>query len=658
MAQKIHVSETNLIVEEAGGIVTRMDGGKFWHTAGQSSTRQATSVMGSTVVAEEVITLIQHTQSTRPVSSSNTQTNSPNPFLLSASENPGNILVTQPLLGMKNYQSWSRAMVLALTAKKKIGFVNGKIEKLEVDSPFGIMYCETAREMWLELQRVFSQGNGPKIYNLQQEISQITQSQLSVTEYYSKFKKLWDQLLHYEPLPACTCGAMKILSIAHEKSHVMRFLMGLNENFEIVRSHILMLEPFPSMSKVYSLILQEEAHKGIGHGHGSTYIPKPDSMAMYVNTKGNPGSKAGPKKERPLCTHCNMLGHTVDKCYKLHGYPPGYKQKGKFNVNQVSFPQGAAAENASAQCPITKAQCEQLLALFKPGIDQGQNHHVASVSTSGSVSRLTTEAHGVPAATSVPPSLALNNSNFIDTMSGTASSLSFKPTLQHSIFSAKIVDKECFHTTDWVIDTGATDHMDLAHWSTLGLGKECNGLYLLERSNSTSLSASISAAIPSVHSTHGYKVLDLATQSVFLSRDVIFHEHSFPFASVSNSVSNSFTSCDDVVAPSSSAGNDSFVTPISVPDFVPNDIDKALFPSFISTDPVLHNDITSSLMSTDVSPSSSQDYACTAFAPSAAYDLAECITYSHLEPGYQTYLMTVGSSPQEPQSFSRQFKIL
>ena len=270
-----------------------------------------------------------HTQSTRLVSSSNTQTNSPNPFLLSASENPGNILVTQPLLGMKNYQSWSRAMVLALTTKKKIGFVNGKIEKPEDDSPLyedwescntmvlswlinsmhfdvssGIMYCETARKMWLELQRVFSQGNGPKIYNLQQEISQITQSQLSVTKYYSKFKKLWDQLLHYEPLLACTCDAMKILSIAYEKSYVMRFLMGFNENFETIRSHILMLEPFPSMSKVYALILQEEAHKGIGHGHGSAFIPKPDSMAMYVNTKGNPGILAGPKKERPMWTHC------------------------------------------------------------------------------------------------------------------------------------------------------------------------------------------------------------------------------------------------------------------------------------------------------------------------------------------------------------------
>ena len=76
-----------------------------------------------------------------------------------------------------------------------------------------------------------------------------------------------------------------------------------------------MLEPFPSMSKVYALILQEEAHKGIGHGHGhgSAFIPKPDSVAMYVNIKGNLGSKAGPKKERPLCTHCNMLRHTIDK---------------------------------------------------------------------------------------------------------------------------------------------------------------------------------------------------------------------------------------------------------------------------------------------------------------------------------------------------------
>ena len=101
----------------------------------------------------------------------------PNPYFLSSSENPGNILVTQPLLGMRNYQSWSRAMILALTAKKKIGFVNGKVIKPDLDSPLyedwescntmvlswminsmhvdvssSIMYCETTRKMWIELQ--------------------------------------------------------------------------------------------------------------------------------------------------------------------------------------------------------------------------------------------------------------------------------------------------------------------------------------------------------------------------------------------------------------------------------------------------------------------------------------------------------------------------
>jgi len=33
------------------------------------------------------------------------------------------------------------------------------------------------------------------------------------------------------------------------------------------------------------------------------------------------------KKERPFCTHCGYSGHTIEKCYKLHGYLSGYKPK-------------------------------------------------------------------------------------------------------------------------------------------------------------------------------------------------------------------------------------------------------------------------------------------------------------------------------------------
>ena len=81
---------------------------------------------------------------------------------------------------------------------------------------------------------------------------------------------------------------MKTLSVAHDKAYVMRFLMGLNENFETVRSQILMSKPFSSISKVYVLVPQEESHKNIGHG--STFTPRLDSVAMYANTKGNSGN--------------------------------------------------------------------------------------------------------------------------------------------------------------------------------------------------------------------------------------------------------------------------------------------------------------------------------------------------------------------------------
>ncbi|KAL4642502.1 hypothetical protein ACB092_02G023400 [Castanea dentata] len=98
---------------------------------------------------------------------------------------------------MRNYHSWPRAMVLALPKFFFFGFVNGKIPMPEVDSPLyedwqscntmvlswlinsmhvdvssSIMYYDIAREMWLELKNLFSQGN----------------NQMTVTEYYTKFK--------------------------------------------------------------------------------------------------------------------------------------------------------------------------------------------------------------------------------------------------------------------------------------------------------------------------------------------------------------------------------------------------------------------------------------------------------------------------------------
>ena len=72
--------------------------------------------------------------------------------------------------------------------------------------------------------------------------------------------------------------------------------------------------------------------------------------------------------------------------HKLHGYPPGYKHKGKSNatVNQVYSDQSTVSKCASIssnQCLISKFQCEQLLAYLNTG--SGETHHATNVSSVG-----------------------------------------------------------------------------------------------------------------------------------------------------------------------------------------------------------------------------------------------------------------------------------
>ena len=58
----------------------------------------------------------------------------------------------------------------------------------------------------------------------------------------------------------------------------------------------------------------------------------------------------------------------MEKCYKLIGFPPGYKQKGKVSMaNEVSLNGASGQSKAASQLgsfPFTSEQCQQLLSLL------------------------------------------------------------------------------------------------------------------------------------------------------------------------------------------------------------------------------------------------------------------------------------------------------
>jgi hypothetical protein len=68
-------------------------------------------------------------------------------------------------------------------------------------------------------------------------------------------KGLWDELGNHQPIPTCTCGALKTILSYHHQQQVYQFLMGLNESYSQVRGQILLIDPLPSINKVFSLVI-------------------------------------------------------------------------------------------------------------------------------------------------------------------------------------------------------------------------------------------------------------------------------------------------------------------------------------------------------------------------------------------------------------------
>ena len=134
----------------------------------------------------------------------------------------------------------------------------------------------------------------------------------------------------------------KIFRIHHPDS-IMQFLNELHDCYSQVKTQILMMEPVPSVDKTFSLEIQEERQKS-SNFHAT---PSVESTALAVKNQafnqglfhpGNNGKnfKGNVGKGRPMCSYCGKVGHIKEKCYKLVGFPPGYKQKGKLPMaNQV-----------------------------------------------------------------------------------------------------------------------------------------------------------------------------------------------------------------------------------------------------------------------------------------------------------------------------------
>lgn len=175
---------------------------------------------------------------------------------------------------------------------------------------------------------------------------------------------------------------MKVISDHYQRDCLIQFLMGLHDSFSNVQDQIMLIDPLPPVTKVFSYIQQWERHQLI-----TSATPSIDSVALVAQKFSSKPSNFAVKRDKPycshckivghtlaqcfnsgnveasLCTHCEMNGHTADRCYKLHSYSPGHKLH-KPCINVVAIESPDSTSSSESNMALTKEQYNELIVLL------------------------------------------------------------------------------------------------------------------------------------------------------------------------------------------------------------------------------------------------------------------------------------------------------
>ena len=106
-------------------------------------------------------------------------------------------------------------------------------------------------------------------------------------------------------------GAIKIIEEQEQLRKVMQFFMGLNESYSVVCGQILLMQPFPIIGRVYSMVLNEEKQRDMVV---SREVIMSDTRKNYISNSLNK------TKGKLHCSYYNGNNHTTDRCFHLHGF--------------------------------------------------------------------------------------------------------------------------------------------------------------------------------------------------------------------------------------------------------------------------------------------------------------------------------------------------
>ncbi|GAU44272.1 hypothetical protein TSUD_133180 [Trifolium subterraneum] len=465
-------------------------------------------------------------------------------------------------------------MVMTLKSKNKLRFVNGTLPRpddedhdslawdmcntmimswisnaFDTDISQSVLWMDTASQIWQDLKEIFYQGDVFRISDIQEEIYNLKQGDSSVSAYYTKMKKLWQELDNFRPIPQSNC--------VHNCAAIAK-----------MKSQIMLMDPLPTISKVYSLLVQQERQavipidesKLLAVNGYSSHAGRDDGYSSYVgrgqSNRGR-GSRGGGRhstgrgnhgKGNRYCTHCGQTNHIIDDCWKNYGYPPHMQhlQNKHGAVNSCTNANGNNGDDDETQTVtyeeenvdskvgkmfLTPAQHKALLALLQ-GSQPLPSHSINHVTTNSATPKQNDiverkHQHIVGIARAL---LFQANLPTIFWSYAVSHAVHIINRLPSPFLKQKLPFQMLYNTLPDI------DNLKVFGSLVFAATLKANRHKLDSRSRKCIL-------LGFKTGVKGHILFDLKTKEIFISRDVSFFEHIFPYASSSSHTDASPSHC-------------------------------------------------------------------------------------------------------------------
>lgn len=206
----------------------------------------------------------------------------------------------------------------------------------------------TAKGLWDGLAITYGSGSDNiQVFDFHRQANSIRQGDQPLDECWRKLQDLWMLIDIKEPNPMECEKDINVFNRRVQEHRLYQLLTVVSDKYSSLKRDLLKREPLPSAEVAYNEIRRSDVRDGVLLEHPPSVLPS-QGVGFELTTKGPVHRSKGPgdlikipqgrgkgrgttsqsgypssreEKNNLICSHCGQRRHTVEQCFKLHGFP-------------------------------------------------------------------------------------------------------------------------------------------------------------------------------------------------------------------------------------------------------------------------------------------------------------------------------------------------